>query len=147
MNKRIFPVIIISILWAFIFNISKKITSFTDDIVSVVMLKTLIIGTLGLIGTLLFRTKNDKVFENIKNIDNRIWYLVIFSILLEIMSSYLYFDSLKNNQLSWVIPLIEAGIILLSVLLSLLFFKEELNIYRFSGIILIIGGIFLVYNN
>ena len=147
MNKRIFPVIIISILWAFIFNISKKITSFTDDIVSVVMLKTLIIGTIGLIGTLLFRTKNDKVFENIKNIDNRIWYLVIFSILLEIMSSYFYFNSLKNNQLSWVIPLIEAGIILLSVLLSLLFFKEELNIYRFSGIILIIGGIFLVYNN
>ena len=147
MNKRIFPVIIISILWAFIFNISKKITSFTDDIVSVVMLKTLIIGTVGLIGTLLFRTKNDKVFENIKNLDNRIWYLAIFSILLEIMSSYFYFNSLQDNQLSWVIPLIEAGIILLSVLLSLLFFKEELNIYRFSGIILIIGGIFLVYNN
>ena len=147
MNKRIAPVLIISILWAFIFNISKKITTFTDDIVSVVMLKTLILGTVGLIGTLLFRTKNDKVFENIKNLDNRIWYLAIFSILLEITASYFYFESLKSNQLSWVIPLIEAGIILLSVVLSLLFFKEELNIYRFSGIILIIGGISLVYNN
>ena len=47
MNKRIAPVLIISILWAFIFNISKKITTFTDDIVSVVMLKTLILGNLG----------------------------------------------------------------------------------------------------
>ena len=147
MNKRIFPVVLISILWAFIFNISKKITSLTDNIVSVVILKTLIIGTIGLIGTLLFRTKNDKVFENIKNLDNQIWYLSIFSILLEIIAAYFYLDSLQNNQLSWVIPLIEAGIILLSVLLALLFFKEQLNIYRFGGIILIIGGIFLVYKN
>ena len=147
MNKRIAPVFIISILWAFIFNISKKITEFTDDIISIVLLKTMILGIIGFIVTLLFRTQNDKVFENIKKIDNRIWYLVIFSILLEIASSYFYFESLKSNQLSWVIPLIEAGIILFSILLSLLFFKEELNIYRFSGVLLIIGGIFLVYSN
>lgn len=147
MNKRIAPVFIISILWAFIFNISKKITELTDDIISVVLLKTIIIGIIGFIVTLLFRSQNDKVFENIKKIDNRIWYLIIFSILLEIASSYFYFESLKSNQLSWVIPLIEAGIILFSILLSLLFFREKLNIYRFLGVFFIIGGIFLVYNN
>ena len=147
MNKRIAPVFIISILWAFVFNISKKITEFTDDIISIILLKTIILGIIGFLGILLFRTQNDKVFENIKKLDNRIWYLVIFSILLEIIASYLYFESLKINQLSWVIPLIEAGIILFSILLSLLFFKEELNIYKFLGIFLIIGGIYIVYSN
>ena len=68
MNKRIAPIFIISILWAFIFNISKKITEFTDDIISIVLLKTIILGIIGFIVTLLFRTQNDKVFENIAKI-------------------------------------------------------------------------------
>ena len=147
MNKRIAPVFIISILWAFIFNISKKATEFSDDVKTLVFFKTILIGIIGIIALIIYQYKNKEILDKIRNIDNRIIYLFIFSVLLEILSSYYYFYSLKNNQLSWVIPLIEAGIILFSILLSLLFFKEELNASKFFGIILIIIGIYLVYNN
>ena len=147
MNTRIVPIFIISIIWAIIFNIAKKTTEYSNDLLNLVFVKAILLGILAFVGLSIYQFKNAISIENIKNMDKKIWVLLISSVILEIISSYFYFYSLQENQLSWVVPLIEAGIIFFSIVLSLLFFKEELNLVRFLGIGLIIGGIFLVYYN
>ena len=57
---------------------------------------------------------------------------------------FLYFYSLKNNDVSWSVPMIEASVILVSSLVSIYYFKEKLTPIRIIGILTILLGIYLV---
>jgi drug/metabolite transporter (DMT)-like permease len=145
MNNRIVPVIAISFIWAGIFNLCKKATELNDNIVTLGFIKTLLIGLISIIALIFYQVKNTKVIENIKNVDNNVWLILIVSCTLEVASAFFYFHSLKNNDATWSIPMIEAGVILISVIVSIYVFKEKLTLMRIIGILTIILGMYLVY--
>ena len=147
MNKRIAPVFIISILWACIFNLCKRATQLEPNIITLSFGKTLLIGLISIIGLFFYHYKNTEILENIKNLKNEVWTILIVSCVLEVLSAFFYFHSLKNNEATWSVPLIESSIILASVFISIWLFKEKLSLLRIIGIFSIILGIYLVYNN
>jgi len=51
---------------------------------------------------------------------------------------------LENNDASWSVPMIEAGVILLSVVISFYLLKEKLSFKRMLGIFTILIGIYIV---
>jgi uncharacterized membrane protein len=139
MNHRLLPVLIISILWALSFNLCKKITK-NKNILCLVLIKLIIMGIIGYI-IFLFNTKvKDEVFNLDKNTILTLFLIGLF----EVIASYLYFMSLENNDASWSVPMIEAGVILLSVVISFYLLKEKLSYKRMLGIFTILMGIYIV---
>lgn len=147
MNSNIIPVIVISFLWAGIFNLCKLATQIEPNIITLGFGKTLLIGLISIIGLIFYQYKNTEILENIKNMKNEVWTILIVSCILEVLSAFFYFHSLKNNEATWSVPLIEASIILVSVFISIWLFKEQLSLLRIIGILAIILGIYLVYSN
>ena len=139
MNHRLFPVIVISILWAISFNLCKKITK-NNNILCLVLIKLIIMGIIGY----LIYLSNQKLKNEIFNLDKRTFIILFLIGLFEVIASYLYFISLENNDATWSVPMIEAGVILVSALISLYLFKEKLTFKRILGIFTILIGIYLV---
>ena len=139
MNHRLFPVIVISILWAISFNLCKKITK-NNNILCLVLIKLIIMGIIGY----LIYLSNQKFKNEIFNLDKRTFIILFLIGLFEVIASYLYFISLENNDATWSVPMIEAGVILVSALISLYLFKEKLTFKRILGIFTILIGIYLV---
>jgi drug/metabolite transporter (DMT)-like permease len=139
MNHRLFPVIVISILWALSFNLCKKITK-NNNILCLVLIKLIIMGIIGY----LIYLSNQKLKNEIFNLDKRTFIILFLIGLFEVIASYLYFISLENNDATWSVPMIEAGVILVSALISLYLFKEKLTFKRILGIFTILIGIYLV---
>tara|TARA_B110001469_G_C9588945_1_gene292200 strand:- start:129 stop:557 length:429 start_codon:yes stop_codon:yes gene_type:complete len=139
MNHRLFPVLIISILWALSFNLCKKITK-NNNILCLVLIKLIIMGIIGY----LIYLSNKKIKKEIFNLDKKTIIILFLIGLFEVIASYLYFISLENNDATWSVPMIEAGVILVSALISLYLFKEKLTFKRILGIFTILIGIYLV---
>jgi uncharacterized membrane protein len=144
MESKFLPVLIISFLWASIFNLCKESVTIQKNIYALGFIKIILIGIIGMISLLIFQTETN-IIEEIKKTDNKVFTLLIISCTFEVISSFFYFHSLKNNDASWSVPMIEAGIILVSVLMSIYFFREKLTTSRILGIFTILLGIFLVY--
>jgi len=68
---------------------------------------------------------------------------VFLGIILYILASMLWLVVLSQEELSFVYPLIGIGYVLTAIL-AWLFFGESLTLFRFFGILLIFGGVFLV---
>lgn len=147
MNSNLIPIVVISFLWAGIFNLCKMATQIEPNIITLGFVKTLLIGLISIVGLIFYQFKNTKIVENIKNMKNEVWTILVVSCALEVLSAFFYFHSLKNNEATWSVPLIEASIILISVFVSIWLFKEKLAPLRIMGILAIILGIYLVYNN
>ena len=143
---KILPILIISFMWACILNICKKTASLQPNILPLVLSKVLLMGVIGVIFLFIFQTKND-IIEEIKNTDNTILYLLVIASFFEIIASFFYFYSLRNNDASWSVPMSEASVILISILISIYFLKEKLTIMRIIGILTILIGIFMVYQS
>lgn len=144
MDSKFLPVLIISFLWASIFILCKKSSLIQENIYALAFIKVILVGVIGMISLLVYQTEND-IIEEIKKTDNKVLILLIISCIFEVISCFFYFHSLKNNKASWSIPLIEAGIILLTILMSIYFFKEKINTRKTIGILTILLGIFLFY--
>ena len=145
MSSKFLPVLIIGFLWASIFNLCKESTNIQKNIYALGFIKVILIGIIGLLSLLIFQTETN-IIEEIKKTDNKVLTLLIISCGFEVISSFFYFYSLNNNDVSWSVPMIEAGIILISVLMSIYFFREKLTNSRILGIFTILLGIFLVYH-
>ena len=109
-------------------------------------MKVILIGIIGMVALLIFQNENN-IIEDIKKTDNKVLTLLIVSCTFEVISAFFYFHSLKNNDASWSVPMIEAGIIVVSALMSIYFLQEKLTTKRILGILTIIVGIFLVYQS
>ena len=143
LSARMTPVLIISFLWAIVFTLQKKAVNLNGDIVLLAFLKIFLLGSIGLISLALY-SSNNEVINEIKNLDNEIILIIGISCLFEFVSIFYYFKSIKNNDASWCIPLIESGTVLVTVLFSIYFLKEKLTFIRIIGILTILLGIFLV---
>ena len=142
MNHRLIPVLIISIIWAVIVNLCKYVINNQKNILPFVIAKGVFMGIIGLVITVLYYKDND--IEKVFNFDNKTYKILILLAILELMASFYYFGTLKNNEASWSVAMIEAGVILFSSLLSIYMFKEYLTPLRIFGILFIIVGIYMV---
>ena len=147
MQHRLIPIVAISFIWAAIFNLSKKVTQLETNIIALGFIKTIILGILGTLVLVIYKYKQSQIIENIKSIDNQVWYILLLIAFLELVSGFFYYQSLKNNDVSWSIPMIEAGIVLVGITVSICVFKEQLNLFKILGIISILLGVFLFYHN
>lgn len=68
---------------------------------------------------------------------------VFIGITLYILASLLWLVALSQEELSFVYPLIAIGYIFTAIL-SKFFFNENLTLFRFFGILLICGGVYLI---
>ena len=143
---KILPILVISLMWAFILNICKKTSSLQPNIYPLVLSKVLLIGIIGTIFLFIYQTQNNFI-EEIKNTDNTVWYLLILASFFEVIASFFYFYSLKNNDASWSVPMSEASVILISVLISIYILNEKMTVLRLVGILTILLGIFMVYQS
>jgi drug/metabolite transporter (DMT)-like permease len=60
-----------------------------------------------------------------------------------VLSSLVWLVILSKAELSFVYPMISIGYIITAVL-SKFFFNESLSLYRFFGILLICGGVYII---
>lgn len=142
MDKRLLPVIILSFLWAGIFNLCKKATILESNLYNLALIKILFLGIIGIILLVLF--SKDNKLKDFRNIKSEVYNIIFITSLFQAISMFLYFYSLKNNDVSWSVPMIEASVILVSSLVSIYYFKEKLTPIRIIGILTILLGIYLV---
>jgi drug/metabolite transporter (DMT)-like permease len=68
---------------------------------------------------------------------------VFIGIILYVLASLIWLVVLSKEELSYVYPLISIGY-LITAILSKIFFGESLTFFRFFGILLICGGVYLI---
>jgi multidrug transporter EmrE-like cation transporter len=68
---------------------------------------------------------------------------VFIGMIFYVLASFLWLVILSQEELSFVYPLISIGYIITAIL-SKLFFNESLTLFRFLGILLIFGGVYLI---
>jgi drug/metabolite transporter (DMT)-like permease len=68
---------------------------------------------------------------------------VFIGMIFYVLASLLWLVILSQEELSFVYPMISIGYIITAVL-SKLFFHESLTLFRFLGILLIFGGVYLI---
>tara|TARA_B100000767_G_C19739935_1_gene525690 strand:+ start:1104 stop:1544 length:441 start_codon:yes stop_codon:yes gene_type:complete len=142
--NNLFPIVIVGILWAFILNLCKKSTKNNFNVKNLVIIKVISIGLIGIIFLIIDLLKNKETVKNFLEIDNKTILVLLLASFLEIIASYYYFFSLKNNDVSWCVSLSEALVIILSTILSFLIFKDKITKLRAFGIIIILFGMCLV---
>lgn len=115
-----------------------------------VLLLVLISIILGVFGQLSMKRGMNTVGPiGLKNVFSTEIFSIIFQkfvflgFMLYILSSMLWLVALSQEELSFIYPLISIGYILTAILSKFLF-NESLTIFRFFGILLICGGVYLI---
>jgi multidrug transporter EmrE-like cation transporter len=68
---------------------------------------------------------------------------VFIGLVFYVLASLVWLVILSQEELSFAYPLISIGYIITAIL-SKLFFNESLTLFRFLGILLIFGGVYLI---
>lgn len=142
--KELYPIIIVGILWSFILNLCKKSTKNNFNVKNLVLIKIISIGLIGIIFLIIDLLKNKETITNFSEIDNKTIIVLVLASFFEIIATYYYFVSLKNNDVSWCVSMSEALVIILSTILSFFIFKDKITKLRVFGIIIILLGMCLV---
>ncbi len=115
-----------------------------------VLLLVLISIILGVFGQLSMKKGMNTVGPiGLKNIFSTEIFSIVFQkfvflgFVLYIFSSMLWLIALSQEELSFIYPLISIGYILTAILSKFLF-NESLTVFRFFGILLICGGVYLI---
>ena len=84
------------------------------------------------------------VADQFNNLGTKDLLFIIAVSIIGIASGLTWINLIKNHYVSYIIPHIQPLIIVLTVLVSYFFFSEPLNRYNLSGILLVLGGLFLI---
>jgi len=115
--------------------------------VLLIVLTCVIIGVFGQLA--MKRGMNEVGFINVKDIFSTRIFSIVFQkfvfvgISLYVLSSLLWLVALSQEELSFIYPLISIGYIITAIL-SKIIFNESLSMFRFLGILLICGGVYLI---
>ena len=94
---------------------------------------------------LLFNFKESKKFiERVKTIPLNIKILLFILTLLAILSQYFYFSLVRKIDVNKFIHIIRGGSVLLIILIGYYFYKEDISLIKFLGILSILFGMYLV---
>lgn len=146
MNKVILSLISVIFLWSLMFVFYKKISNFTDY-KTLVILKIIFLSVFGLLCVLLYLLFNkEKRLELIKT-DKKVVNLIIIASIIELITTFFYIYLLYKRDANWLIAILEAGIIVTTLFLSLILLQEKINMDRILGIIIVITGIIIIYKS
>lgn len=126
-----------------IYDFSLKLfTHFSSGSISTLNLITYLISAIGLLLLFAIPSETDR-FDTKKMFKQTLWAIIIMSVCLFVNS---YFKAMANNYLpaAQIYPIYQAGGLILSALMSSLFFKEKITLRCVSGLILAFVSILLL---
>ena len=92
-----------------------------------------------------FISKSDNININfLKKLNKNDIMLLICSSMCTLLASVLFIQTIKNMDVSFVVPFTQASTIVASTIIGVLVMKETFNYKVGSGILLIISGIYLM---
>ena len=146
MDLIIISLVSVIFLWSLMFVLYKKLTGLTNYS-KLMILKLLFVGIFSLIlgVIIILYDKNNR--KEIFNVDKKTLYLVMFTAFIEIITTFLYIYLMYKKDASLLITVLESGIIITTVILSILLLKEKITFYRFLGIMTVLIGIILTYKS
>jgi len=132
-------------IWSFMFVSHKKTLEY-EPIMDLLLFRLAIFSLISLTFILVYcLVKKKKKIKDIINIDNRAIIIISVIALGEVYAMYLYTYLLSKKDASWVTAIVESGIVIGGLILSILLLKEKINLKRMLGILVIIIGLYLVY--
>ena len=146
MNKVILSLISVVFLWSLMFVFYKKISNFTDY-KTLVILKIIFLSVFGLLCVLLYLLFNKEKRLELMKTDKKVVNLIIIASIIELITTFFYIFLLYKRDANWLIAILEAGIIVTTLFLSLILLQEKINMDRILGIIIVITGIVIVYKS
>tara|TARA_Y100000816_G_C25749817_1_gene394329 strand:- start:18 stop:440 length:423 start_codon:yes stop_codon:yes gene_type:complete len=87
---------------------------------------------------------NSNVVEKVIRLNNHMKLLLLITVIMSSLGSFLFFYTLKNGSITSVVPTIYSIGVALPVILSYLFYNEILDKYKVIGVLSIVFGICLV---
>ena len=79
--------------------------------------------------------------------DKKVVNLIIIASIIELITTFFYIYLLYKRDANWLIAILEAGIIVTTLFLSLILLQEKINMDRILGIIIVITGIIIIYKS
>ena len=92
----------------------------------------------------LFYLFNSDVVEKVIKLSKHMKLLLLITVIMSSLGSFLFFYTLKNGAVSKVVPTMYSIGVALPVILSYLFYNEIIDKYKVIGVLSIIIGICLV---
>ena len=121
----IISLISVIFLWSLMFVFYKKLTGLTQYN-KLMTLKLLFVGIFSLILGAIVILYDKENRKEIFNVDKKTLYLVMFTAFIEIITTFLYIYLMYKRDASLLITILESGIIITTVILSILLLKEKL---------------------
>jgi drug/metabolite transporter (DMT)-like permease len=146
MDVVIFSLISVIFLWSLMFVFYKKISNFTDY-KTLVILKIIFLSIFGLIGIIIYLLFNKEKYHQVIQTDKNIVKLIMIASFVELLTTFFYVFLLYKKEANWLIAILEAGIIVTTLFLSLILLNEKVNMDRILGLIILISGIIIVYKS
>lgn len=87
---------------------------------------------------------NDCDVNCLKKLDNKDIIYSVLGAITSVFASILLIELLKNNDATSVIPNIQPLVLILTLLIGKFIFNETMNTTKALGIIVIVGGIYLI---
>ena len=115
---------------------SKHVTTYEFIIIYQILAISLVIGFIFYL--LKYKKCSLACFKKLSNTD-LVWTLL--AVITGILGSILLLYLLKQDEVSFIIPNVQAMVILLGSLIGFFIFNEKINIYKSIGLLLIIVGI------
>ena len=90
---------------------------------------------------------NSNVVEKVIRLNNHMKLILLITVIMSSLGSFLFFYTLKNGIITSVVPTMYSIGVALPVILSYLFYNEILDKYKVIGVLSIVFGICLVNIN
>jgi uncharacterized membrane protein len=146
MDKVLLALIFVIFLWSFMFIFYKKLTN-KVDYETLLIIKIICVSLTGLLGVFLYLIFNKKKRLKIIRTDKKLVNFIFITALLELLTTFLYIYLLYKKDANWLIAVLEAGIIILTLFLSIILLKEKINMDRVLGLIILVVGMLIVYRS
>jgi transporter family protein len=93
----------------------------------------------------LYLTSNGyESFGKIKSLDNYNKFISILYAVITVLGSLLFFRLLEHYEISYITPIVQPCVIVLTFLISIYVFKESVTYTKMAGTIMIILGVILM---
>ena len=143
MDIYIFIAIFISFLWGIQPIVHKHLLN-RYNFITIMLISTIVNFSLILAVSI---TRNKEILADMNKLTFRdLFILVLVSSFTIFLANMMYYYILKNHESSIISALVYSSPVF-TLIIAYIFFKERLDIYGVSGILLMIFGVILVSNN
>ena len=146
MDKVLLTLILVIFLWSLMFVFYKKLTN-KVDYETLLIIKIICVSLTGLLSVFLYLIFNKKKRLEIIKTDKKLVNFIFITAVLELLTTFLYIYLLYKKDANWLIAILEAGIIVLTLFLSIVILKEKINMDRVLGLIILVVGMVIVYRS